>query len=133
MTNPNVQMLHDYIDAFNARDFERLVTFYCDEIDFDISNGTKLTAPQQIVDHYSAINTRSTRVMRVLDAFGSGDKLAAEFESEFEFVADDPTFPSGAASKGDRLRVHTFVHYRLVDGRFQHARSATLEREWQRA
>lgn len=70
--------------------------------------------------------------MRIDDSFASGDRLAAEFISDFEFTEDAPEFPSGAAEKGDRLVVHTFVHYRLVDGLLWRARSATLERTWQR-
>ncbi|MGO2110201.1 MAG: nuclear transport factor 2 family protein, partial [Pseudoclavibacter sp.] len=118
--------------TFNAGDFERLITFSQPEIDFVVSRGTVLTSPRQVVDHYQSVRTSSRRTMRIDDSFASGDRLAAEFISDFEFTEDAPEFPSGAAEKGDRLVVHTFVHYRLVDGLLWRARSATLERTWQR-
>lgn len=133
MNNDPVAMLSEYVDTFNRGDFDELVTFYHDDLYLNVSRGTELRGKQSVVDHYTRVRGMSRRTMTIERAFSSGNQLAAEFTSEFSFLADDDDFPSGPVRAGDKLFVHTFVHYELRDGLIWRGRSATFERRWERA
>jgi len=133
MTTTPVEMLHEYVDTFNAGDFTRLVEFYHDDLQLIVSRGTELNSKQAVVEHYTRVREVAQRTIRIADAFSCGDKLAAEFTSEFFVQEDDDDFPSGPVRAGDRLVVHTFVRYDLRDGLLWRGRSATFRRQWFRA
>ncbi|GGD25680.1 hypothetical protein GCM10010915_02110 [Microbacterium faecale] len=133
MSQDPVSMLEKYVEAFNAGDFETLVDFYHDDLYLNVSRGTELRGKQSVVDHYTGVRSMSQRTMTIDRAFSSGNQLAAEFVSEFAFLADDENFPSGPVRAGDKLFVHTFVHYELRDGLIWRGRSATFQRRWERA
>ena len=124
--------LHRYMDAFNRGDYAALVEFYAEDVVLVIASGHELVGRKAIVDFYRKA-TSKTRTISILQAFGSGDRLAAELESEFLAVEDFPDFSSGPMKKGDRLYVNTFVLYELRDGRYARIRSAPFRREWRRS
>lgn len=124
--------LHRYMDAFNRGDYPALVEFYAEDVVLVIASGHELVGRQAIVDFYRKATSKTRRTIKILQAFGSGDRLAAELESEFLAVEDFPDFSSGPMKKGDRLYVNTFVLYELRDGRYARIRSAPFRREWRR-
>ena len=93
----------------------------------------ELKGTAAIVDFYRNTTGKTRRVISVVDAFGQGDRIAAELESEFLALEDFPDFTSGPMRKGDRLFINTFVLYELRDGLFLRIRAAPFRREWRRA
>ena len=127
-----VASLHRYMDAFNRGDYDALMDFYCEDVVLVNAGGTKLESRAAIIDFYKGVKAKTRRTIRILEAFASGDRLAAELESEFLAVEDYPEFPSGPMRKGDRLYINSFVIYELRDGRYARIRSAPFQREWRR-
>jgi hypothetical protein len=130
--NDPIAHLHRYMDAFNNGDYGSLIQFYDDDIVLVIANGVELKGKPTIVDFYRNTTAKTRRVISILDAFGQGDRLCAELESEFLALEDFPEFTSGPMKKGDRLYVNTFVIYELRNGLFTRIRSAPFRREWRR-
>jgi hypothetical protein len=124
--------LHRYMDAFNRGDYASLVRFYAEDVVLVIASGHELVGRQAIIDFYRKATSKTRRTISIVQAFGSGDRLAAELESEFLAVEDFPEFSSGPMKKGDRLYVNTFVLYELRDGLYARIRSAPFKREWRR-
>ena len=127
-----VASLHRYMDAFNRGDYDALIDFYCEDVVLVNAGGTKLESRAAIVEFYKKVTSKTRRTIKILQAFASGDRLAAELESEFLALEDYPEFASGPMRKGDRLYINTFVIYELRDGRYARIRSAPFKREWRR-
>jgi hypothetical protein len=128
-----VASLHRYMDAFNRGDYDALIDFYCEDVVLVNAGGTKLESRAAIVEFYKNVTSKTRRTIKILQAFASGDRLAAELESEFLALEDYPEFASGPMRKGDRLYINTFVIYELdKQGRYQRIRSAPFQREWRR-
>ncbi|MDP3739996.1 MAG: nuclear transport factor 2 family protein [Hyphomonadaceae bacterium] len=127
-----VASLHRYMDAFNQGDYGALTDFYCEDVLLVNAGGTKLEGRKAIVDFYRQVTSKTRRTISILQAFASGDRLAAELESEFLALEDYPEFASGPMRKGDRLYINTFAIYELRDGRYARIRSAPFKREWRR-
>jgi len=128
-----VAALHRYMDAFNRGDYDALIDFYCEDVVLVNAGGTKLENRSAIVEFYKQVTSKTQRTIKILQAFASGDRLAAELESEFLALEDYPEFASGSMRKGDRLYINTFVIYELdSQGRYRRIRSAPFKREWRR-
>lgn len=133
MEDEIVARFRDYIAAFNAHDYTRLVDYYDPEVELVIGNGTTLRGRQAIVDFYRNVNDATTRQIEILQAFSDGATLAAEIQSEFLALRDAPDFSSGPIARGDRYYLNSFALYDLgPDRRFRRIRAAVFRREWRR-
>lgn len=121
-----------YIDAFNDRDYEKLVTFYSPNIRLVNGTGRELAGRDAIVDFYKKVNAVASRKIAICSSVCDGDTLAAELKSTFTAMADAPDFPSGPMEKGDRLYINSFVFYKIAGGAYVKIRAAIFERRWMR-
>ena len=124
--------LSAYIDAFNGGDYDRLRTFYHEDVRLVIGSGQELVGPQAIIDFYRGVRSKTQRTITILQSFSNGATVAAEIESEFLATDDVPDFTSGPMMKGDRLYLNSFVFYDLREGRYARIRAAVHRREWRR-
>jgi hypothetical protein len=60
----------------------------------------------------------------VLEVIVDAEGLAAELATEFYALEDWPDFIVAPMKKGDAIRIVSFVHYTLCDGKFAHIKSA---------
>jgi hypothetical protein len=133
MEDEIVARFRDYIAAFNAHDYVRLVDYYDPEVRLTIGNGTELRGRQAIVDFYRNVNDATTRQIEILQAWSDGAIVAAEIQSEFLALRDAPDFTSGPMARGDRYYLNSFALYDLGrDRRFTRIRAAVFRREWRR-
>lgn len=133
MEDEVVARFRQYMAAFNAHDYARLVDFYAPDVELVIGNGTVLRGRQAIVDFYTNVNDSTSRQIEILQAWSDGDVLAAEIQSEFLALRDAPDFVSGPMLRGDRYYLNSFALYDLgPDRRFTRVRAAVFRREWRR-
>lgn len=119
-----------YIDAFNARDWDRLTQFYAPDIRLVIGNGTELVGRAAIVAFYEEVWAKARRTIRVVDCFSDGNVLAAELESEFLALTDAPEFAAHPLREGDRYYINSLALYDFHDRFFTRIRAATMVREY---
>ncbi|PQA86876.1 nuclear transport factor 2 family protein [Hyphococcus luteus] len=123
----------DYIDTFNNRNYEKLITFYSPDIKLMNGTGRELIGRDAIVDCYTKVNERASRKIAICACVSDGQTLAAELKSTFTAMQDAPDFPSGPMAKGDQLYINSFVFYDIADGLYVKIRAAIFERRWMRA
>ena len=119
-----------YIDAFNARDWDRLTQFYAPDIRLVIGKGTELVGRAAIVAFYEEVWAKARRTIRVVDCFSDGNVLAAELESEFLALTDAPEFAAHPLREGDRYYINSLALYDFDEAFFTRIRAATLVREY---
>ena len=122
----------DYIDTFNNRDYEKLVTFYAPDVQLMNGTGRVLEGRGAIVDFYKKVNAQASRKIAICACLSDGVTLAAELKSTFTAMKDAPDFPSGPMVKGDQLYINSFVFYDIADGVYARIRAAIYERKWMR-
>ena len=123
----------EYIDTFNNRNYEKLVTYYSPEIRLVNGTGRELAGRDAIVDFYKKVNAVASRKIAICSSMSDGETLAAELKSTFTAMANAPDFPSGPMAKGDRLYINSFVFYEIAGGVYVKIRAAIFERRWMRA
>ncbi|BBC71000.1 conserved hypothetical protein [Altererythrobacter sp. B11] len=122
-----------YIDAFNAGDWQKLVTFYAPDVQLVIGNGTELIGREAIVAFYTRVRAQARRTIEIVDCFHEGGILAAELESEFVVLADLDDFLGRPVRQGDRHYVNSLVLYEYDGAVFTRIRAATITREFRPA
>ncbi len=119
----NKQMFRDYIDCFNRDDFAGFSHYYTDDVLLELPQ-KELRGPQAIVDFYRVVKARIRETLRINDVVLDEAGLAAEVDTEFLALEDWPDFIVRPVKKGDTIRIVSFVHYKIRDGRFAHIKSA---------
>ena len=119
----NKQMFRDYIDCFNRDDFAGFSRYYTDDVVLELPQ-KELRGPQAIVDFYRVVKARIRETLQINEIVADDEGLAAEVDTEFLALEDWPDFIVRPVKKGDSIRIVSFVHYKIRDGRFAHIKSA---------
>lgn len=120
----NRQLFRDYIDCFNRNDFAGFSRYYADDVVLELPS-KELRGRQAIVDFYQVVKARIRETLQITEIVAVDDEgLAAEVDTEFYALEDWPEFIVRPVKKGDSIRIVSFVHYRIRDGRFAHIKSA---------
>lgn len=119
----NKQMFRDYIDCFNRDDFAGFTRYYTDDVLLELPQ-KELRGRQAIVDFYRIVKARIRETLRISEIVADEEGLAAEVDTEFLALEDWPDFIVRPVKKGDSIRIVSFVHYKIRDGRFAHIKSA---------
>lgn len=123
----------DYVAAFNGRDYDRLASYYADDVEFILSEerGLRFRGRQAILDLYKPFHQAVEERVDIVRFADGGDFIAAEVDAEFrpipgttQSVIDLP--------HGKVLKVTTFALYDLgPDGRFTRIRAASYSRRYE--
>ena len=119
----NKQMFRDYIDCFNRDDFAGFSRYYTDDVVLELPQ-KELRGRQAIVDFYRVVKARIRETLQINAIVADEEGLAAEVDTEFLALEDWPDFIVRPVKKGDSIRIVSFVHYEIRDGRFAHIKSA---------
>jgi hypothetical protein len=117
------QMFRDYIACFNRDGFAGFSRYYTDDVLLELPQ-KELRGPQAIVDFYRVVKARIRETLRINEIVADEAGLAAEVETEFFALEDWPDFIVRPVKKGESIRIVSFVHYKIRDGRFAHIKSA---------
>jgi hypothetical protein len=79
-----------------------------------------------ILDFYRLVKARIRETLQINQVIVDAEGLAAELATEFYALEDWPDFIVAPMKKGDALRIVSFVHYTIRDGKFAHIKSARL-------
>ena len=112
-----------YIDAFNQSDFDGFGRFYAENMSFE-GRGRYFISRAAVLDFYREVKRRMIETLTVKTLIVAEDRIAAELETYLEALQDWPDFVSQPVTKGDIIRVESFVFYDVVDGHFTRIRSA---------
>jgi hypothetical protein len=125
----------DYVAAFNGRDYDRLASYYADDVEFILSKerGLVFRGRQAILDLYQPFHKAVDERVDIVKFADGGDFIAAEVNAEFrpipgtsQTVIDLP--------QGKVLKVTTFAFYDLgPDDRFTRIRACSYSRRYEDA
>jgi hypothetical protein len=118
---------YDYIDAFNRNDFAGFSRCYTDDVILELPS-KELRGRAAIVDFYKLVKSRVRETLQINQVILDSDGLAAELDTEFYGLDDWPEFIVAPLARGQSIRIVSFVHYRLRDGKFAHIKSARLKK-----
>jgi hypothetical protein len=123
----------DYVAAFNGRDYERLASYYAEDVEFILSEerGLVFHGRQAILDLYKPFHKAVDERVEIVKFADGGHFIAAEVNAEFrpipgttQSVIDLP--------EGKVLKVTTFAFYDLgPDDRFTRIRAASYSRRYE--
>jgi hypothetical protein len=123
----------DYVSAFNGKDYERLASYYAEDVEFILSEerGLVFHGRQAILDLYKPFHQAVEERVEIVRFADGGDFIAAEVDAEFrpipgktQSVIDLPP--------GKVLKVTTFAFYDLgPDDRFTRIRASSYSRRYE--
>ena len=125
----------DYVAAFNGRDYDRLGSYYADDVEFILSEerGLVFRGRQAILDLYRPFHRAVDERVEIVRFADGGNFIAAEVNATFranpgqsQSVIDLP--------HGKVLKVTTFAFYDLdPDDRFTRIRASSYSRRYEDA
>ncbi|HLH68734.1 MAG TPA: nuclear transport factor 2 family protein [Candidatus Dormibacteraeota bacterium] len=116
-------MFRHYIALFNARDYERLITFYTEDVELELPASSP-RGREGIRRYYSDLHRFVRERLRIDFLLVGRDRIATELYTEFRCLHDLPTFSFKPLVAGEVFRCTNFVHYDLVGDRFRRIRVA---------
>jgi hypothetical protein len=123
----------DYVDAFNGRDYDRLASYYAEDVEFVLSEerGLVFRGRQAILDLYRPFHAAVDEHVEIVCFADGGDFIAAEVAAEFRPVPGK-TQKVIDLPQGKVLKVTTFAFYDLgPDDRFTRIRAASYNRHYE--
>jgi len=125
----------DYVAAFNGRDYERLGSYYADDVEFILSEerGLVFRGRQAILDLYRPFHRAVDELVEMVRFADGGNFIAAEVNATFRPI------PAQSQSvidlpHGKVLKVTTFAFYDLgPDDRFTRIRASSYSRRYEDA
>ena len=125
----------DYVAAFNGKDYERLASYYAEDVEFILSEerGLIFRGRQAILDLYKPFHRAVNERVDIVKFAGGRDFIAAEVNAEFRPVPDTSQSVIDLPH-GKILKVTTFAFYDLrPDDRFTRIRAASYSRRYENA
>jgi hypothetical protein len=125
----------DYVAAFNGRDYDRLASYYDEDVEFILSpdRGLVFRGRQAILDLYRPFHQAVEERVEIVKFADGGNFIAAEVDAEFRPI---PGTTQGVIDlpQGKVLKVTTFAFYDLgADDRFTRIRAASYSRRYEDA
>ncbi|MBN8829881.1 MAG: nuclear transport factor 2 family protein [Sphingomonadales bacterium] len=108
----------DYIERFNANDFEGFGRYYADDVVFNLGDKKQIVGRDNILDFYRDVKSKIRETLDILAVCTGPDTLACHVRTEFHALADWPDFIAGPLRKGDTLNIESLGFYYLRDGKF---------------
>jgi ketosteroid isomerase-like protein len=124
----NKERFGAYIDSFNNDDYSAFGDYYNDDVVLVIVGKKELRGRQEIFDFYKTNKAQAKRTIQINRVITSGNRLAAELQSEFIATEDVPDFIAGPIKKGEKIFINTFLFYDLHNGKFSRIRSAEFRK-----
>lgn len=126
------QQFDQYITLFNNNDPE-FIKFYHDDVVLELG-ATSIRTAQGIGDFYKNVKKYIKESLQISQFISDANGIAVELPSEFSCIKDwDDSFWGRPIKQGEVLRIISFVHYRVVNGKFAHIKSARYKmvNDWQ--
>ena len=112
-----------YIDLFNRND-PGFADFYHEDVVLELGS-REIHTRQGILDFYREVKTYIRESLELSWFVTGPDGIAVELPSEFVCIRDWPeSFWGRPLRKGEAMRIISFVHYQVRDGRFSRIKSA---------
>lgn len=102
----NESAYQDYLDAFNSHNFEKLLPFYAEDVEFKLPNAPVVRGRDGIAAFYKQFEGKfNERVdANEISLSRDGTKLWVDMTTHFEFLVDFPDFlKRGPRNKGDKI------------------------------
>ena len=125
----------DYVAAFNGRDYDRLGSYYADDVEFILSEerGLVFHGRQAILDLYRPFHRAVDEHVEIVRFADGGDFIAAEVDATFRTIAGQSQSVIDLPH-GKLLKVTTFAFYDLdPDDRFTRIRACSYSRRYEDA
>ena len=125
----------DYVAAFNGRDYDRLGTYYADDVEFILSEerGLVFHGRQAILDLYRPFHRAIDEHVEIVRFADGGDFIAAEVDATFRPIAGQSQSVIDLP-QCKVLKVTTFAFYDLgSDDRFTRIRASSSSRRYEDA
>lgn len=125
------EQFEQYIALFNNND-PGFIKYYHDGVVLELGAAV-IRTPQGISDFYNNVKRYIRESLQIGQFIADAGGIAVELPTEFGCYRDWPdSFWGRPVSKGEVLRIVSFVLYRVEDGKFKHIRSARyrLVNDW---
>ena len=123
----------DYVAAFNGRDYDRLGTYYAEDVEFILNQerGLIFHGRQAILDLYKPFHRAVDEQVEIVRFADGGDFIAAEVNATFRPISGQSQ--SVIDLPHDKLlKVTTFAFYDLgPDDRFTRIRACSYARRYE--
>jgi SnoaL-like domain len=126
------QQLLQYIDHFNHKRYEEVMSFYDPEV--VIEYPTMLATPEAppvtrrgragFLEQYVALHQHCREALEVQTVLQDGNMMAAEMYTEFHFFKDYPNFSGRSMKAGDVYITTNWCIYTVENEKFKHIRVA---------
>jgi SnoaL-like domain len=126
------QQLLQYIDHFNHKRYEEVMSFYDPEV--VIEYPTMLATPEAppvtrrgragFLEQYVALHQHCREALEVQTVLQDGNMMAAEMYTEFHFFKDYPNFSGRSMKAGDVYITTNWCIYTVENEKFKHVRVA---------
>jgi hypothetical protein len=128
-----LEQFQQYIDLFNHND-PGFAEFYHPDVVLELGN-SKIESRQGIIEFYREVKTYIRESLQVTQFIADAEGIAVELPSAFTCIRDwQDSFWGRPLSKGEVMRIISFVHYRVKEGKFTHIKSARYKvvNDWQK-
>lgn len=112
-----------YVDTFNAKDLDALADFYDPEVVLELPTGIA-RGRDGIIARYRKIFQHIDEQLEIGFLAIDGNRIAAEFLTNFRCHTDYPDFPEMPLHAGDILFYDSFIFYETANNRFCRIRAA---------
>ncbi len=126
----NREEFQKYIDHFNARRYDDLVTYFTDDVSVEYFTRAAgdpkrvLSGPEGFMQSYLALHAQVREVLELGFFIADGDQIAVELYTEFHALHDGARVLGRELSLGEAVVMTNWVVYDLEGGRFKRIRIA---------
>ena len=114
----NKEDFHNYIAAFNAWDFDGFTSYYADDVLFDLSGKLVLRSRVAVRKFYQDVSQKVKEKLDVRTVVMDEEGLAADVDTEFKALVNDPSFIAGPIVPGQSIFIRSFIFYQIGNGKF---------------
>lgn len=118
---------HQYVAAFNARDFAGFSRFYADDVVFELGSAKQIRGRAAICEFYREVAAHIREEVIPLGVLVGPRHVAMYCRTTFETLVDWPDFELWPTQAGDRREVETIAWYEHAGGVFTHIRGARFK------